>query len=202
MTWLNCLADPDAVFIADKSVLINLNATGRAADILGGLPCRFAVPENVSAELENGRRNGYRDADALDELCKQGHAHRVGLGKDALIVYESLIDGSTLRTLDDGEAATIGCAVELSGIALIDERKARLLCSEMYPELAVVSTAGLLTCDPVRSLLGESGQADALLKALRIARMRVPKELVSRVCGIIGPEEAALCTSLPRKALA
>ncbi|QYX56526.1 hypothetical protein K1T73_15990 [Roseovarius sp. SCSIO 43702] len=199
MTWLNCLADPDAVFIADTSVLINLNATGRAADILGGLPCRFAVPENVSAELENGRRNGYHDADALDELCKQGHAHRVNLGEDALTVYESLIDGSTLRTLDDGEASTIGCAVELSGVALIDERKARLLCSEMYPELAVVSTAGLLTSDLVRNLLEESGQANALLNALRIARMRVPKELVSRVCEIIGPEAAMSCTSLPRE---
>lgn len=202
MTWLNCLADPDAIFIADTSVLINLNATGRAAEILGGLPSRFAVPENVSAELENGRRKGYRDADALDELCQQGHAHRVGLGKDAFAVYERLVDGSTLRTLDDGEAATIGCAIELSGVALIDERKARLLCSEMYPELAVVSTAGLLTCDPVRLLLGESGQADAVLKALRIARMRVPKELVSRVCGIIGPEAVRSCTSLPRKAWA
>lgn len=202
MNWLSCLDDPDAVFIADTSVLINLNATGRAADILGGFSCCFAVPENVSAELENGRQNGYRDADALDELCQMGHARRVDLGEDALAVYARLVDGSTLRTLDDGEAATIGCAIELSGIALIDERKASVLCAEMYPQLTVVSTAGLLTSDPVRRLLGESGQADILLKALRLARMRVPQELMAKVCEIIGPKAATSCTSLPRKARA
>ena len=202
MTWLNCLADPNAVFVADTSVLISLNATGRTADVFGSCPCKFVVPDNVSAELENGRRNGYRDADALDELCQHGHARRVDLGSAALRVYESLVDGSTLRTLDDGEAATIGCAVELAGVALIDERKARLLCSENYPELTVVSTAGLLLCDPVKSILGESGQAAALLDALQKARMRVPKELVAAVCRVIGPDAAMGCTSLPRSYIA
>ena len=202
MTWLNYLADPDAVFVADTSVLISLNATGKTADVFGGLPCQFVVPENVSAELENGRQNGYRDADVLEELCRDGNVRCVGLGAAALEVYESLVDGSTLRTLDDGEAATIGCAVELAGVALIDERKARLLCSEDYPELTVVSTAGLLLCDPVKSILGERGQAEALLKALQQARMRVPKELVDAVCRVIGPDAAMGCTSLPRSYVA
>lgn len=202
MTWLNCLADPDAVFVADTSVLISLNATGRTADVFGSLPCQFVVPDNVSAELENGRRNGYRDADVLEELCQHGHVRCVDLGTTAFKVYESLVDGSTLRTLDDGEAATVGCAVELAGVALIDERKARLLCSEDYPELPVVSTAGLLLCDPVKSILGESGQVEALLDALQKARMRVPNELISAVCNVIGPDAAMRCKSLPRSCLA
>ena len=202
MTWLNYHADPDAVFVADTSVLISLNATGRTADVFGGLPCQFVVPENVSAELENGRRNGYRDADVLEELRRDGDVRCVGLGTAALEVYESLVDGSTLRTLDDGEAATIGCAVELSGVALIDERKARFLCSENYPELMVVSTAGLLLCDPVKRILGESGQAAALLDALQKARMRVPNELLSAVCSVIGPDAAMRCTSLSRSRIA
>ena len=198
MTWLSYLGNADAVFVADTSVLINLNASGRSADILGSFPCRFAVPDNVAVELENGRSNGHSDADMFDALCNAGHVDRVALGKVALGIYESLIDGSTLRTLDDGEAATLGCAVEHSAIALIDERKARLLCSDMYPELTVVSSAELLTSDPILHLLGQQGQIDALHNALRIARMRVPKELVDKVVEIIGPEAAASCTSLPR----
>lgn len=198
MTWLSSLADPKAVFVADTSVLINLNATGCAASILGGLTCGFAVAENVCAELENGRRNGHTDAEALEALCRMRLIDRVALREAGAAVYESLIDGSTLRTLDDGEAATIGCAVDLSGLALIDERKARSLCSELFPNLKVVSTAELLLSDAVLHLLGETGRAEAMANALLQARMRVPQTLANRVRTVVGEARAAACRSLPK----
>jgi len=198
MNWLSSLADPKAVFVADTSVLINLNATGCAAKILGGLACGFAVTENVCAELENGRRNGHTDADALKALWRMRLVDRVALGEAGAAVYETLIDGSTLRTLDDGEAATIGCAVELSGLALIDERKAGNLCAELFPKLEVVSTAELLLSDAVLHLLGETARAEAISNALLRARMRVPKTLASRVRAVVGEARAAACRSLPK----
>ena len=113
-------------------------------------------------------------------------------------IYELLIDGSTLRTLDDGELATIAYAKETGGIALIDERKARTLCAKSFPGLVVVCTAELLMHDAVAGALGARGQADALANAILGARMRVPQEHLARVAAIIGSERAALCASLPR----
>ncbi|MEC7763728.1 MAG: hypothetical protein VX874_17625 [Pseudomonadota bacterium] len=198
MTWSRSLADPEAVFVADTSVFINLNASGYAAEILGGLKCNFVVPANVRLELENGRKNGHKDADALVMLQQRRLIEEAALGEAGEPIYGSLIDGSTARTLDDGEAATIGCAVDLSGLALIDERKALSLCAELFPDLPVVSTTELLLADDVLNLLGENGRAEAIANALLRARMRVPKPLASRVRALIGDERAAACRSLPK----
>jgi len=117
-------------------------------------------------------------------------------------VYASLIDGSTLHTLDDGEAATIAHTHEISGIALIDERKARSLCAVSFPKLAIVPTVELLMHDAIATALGAKWQADAVANALTRARMQVPPEQVAKVCALIGPERAAQCASLPKVARA
>jgi predicted nucleic acid-binding protein len=198
MSSSSFLSNPRASLIADASVVINLNATARAADIIKAVPNPFMVTENACVELEAGIRNGHRDYTVLLELIDAGHVRRVHLGKAAMSVYESLIDGSAVRTLDDGEAATIACAQEISGIALIDERKARTLCAGCFPGLAVVCSAELLMHDAVAIALGAREQADALANAISGARMRVPQEHLARVRTMIGPERAALCASLPR----
>lgn len=53
---------------ADASTVINLNATGRARDIVQALGSRFVVVDVVQAELDAGRRSGRRDADLLNGL--------------------------------------------------------------------------------------------------------------------------------------
>jgi predicted nucleic acid-binding protein len=198
MSSSNFLSNPRASLIADASVVINLNATARAAEIIKAIPNPFIVMENACAELEAGIRNGHRDHEWLLELIDAGHVRRARLGTASMPVYESLIDGSTLRTLDDGEAATIAYAQEISGVALIDERKARTLCANSFPGLVVACTAEFLMHDAITAALGEQRQADALVNALNGARMRVPPEHLARVRAMIGPERAALCPSLPR----
>jgi predicted nucleic acid-binding protein len=190
--------NPRASLIADASVVINLNATARAADIIKAVPNPFIVTENACAELEAGLRNGHRDHALVLELIDAGHMQRAYLNAASMPIYESLIDGSTVRTLDDGEAATIAHAKEISGIALIDERKARTICAGSFPGLVVACTVELLMHDAVAAALGVQGQADAIANALNGARMRVPPEHLDRVRTMIGPERAALCTSLPR----
>jgi hypothetical protein len=122
---------------------------------------------------------------------------RTPLGNPGTLVYETLIDGSTMQTLDDGEAATIARASETSGVALTDERKARTLCGRSFPGLLVACTVEFLMHDAIGLALGAQGQADAVANALSGARMRVPPEYVVRLRAMIGPERAALCNSLP-----
>lgn len=191
---------PHIALIADASVVINLNATGRAADIIKALGSPFFVTENASAELANGSTKGHRDHDHLHELIDTGFVRILSMQSTGLRIYESLIEGSTAVTLDDGEAATIACAHEISGIALIDERKARTICRNSFPALPVLCTAELLIHNLIAEGLGADGQADALVKALTIARMRVPPELLPPVTNLIGAERAASCLSLPKTA--
>jgi predicted nucleic acid-binding protein len=202
MSSSNFPSDHRTVLVADASVVINLNATGHAHAIITAFPNRWAVTANALAELVAGMRNGHDDARALQALIDAGAVDLVGLGDNGSAVYETLIDGSALHTLDDGEAATIGYAHEVGGIALIDERKAMSLCAARFPEMQVVSTVQLLLDEAVVRVLGQQGHVDALLSALQKARMRVPSDQLSRILTLIGEKSAASCLSLPKAARA
>src|ERR1035441_3040681 len=96
---------------ADASIVINLNATGCARDIVQALPHKFAVVDVVQGELEDGRRNGRHDADLLNRLAADGLLEIVQLDEAATAHFESLVIGPAITTLDDGEAATIAYAI-------------------------------------------------------------------------------------------
>ena len=200
MSSSSFLTDTRVKLVADASVIINLNATHRAAAIIKAVPNSFVVTDNACSELEMGARNGHHDHRQLVELIDAGVIERVRLGAADGAIYELLIDGSALRTLDDGEAATIAYAHRKACIPLIDERKARTLCAASFPGLVVASTAELLMHDSIAAAIGAQDQADALVNALTAARMRVPPEHLERLIAIIGPDRAALCASLPRAA--
>ena len=178
--------------------MINLNATQYAAQIIRAFPIPMRVTENACAELKEGVRNGHRDYERLVELIEAGLVCPVPIDTASAKVYESLIDGAALRTLDDGEAATIAHAHVARCVALIDERKARSLCAASFPDVVVACTAELLIHDAVAAALGAEYQAQALVNALSNARMRVPPEHLGRVTAIIGAERAAMCPSLPK----
>lgn len=200
MSLSSFLTDTRVRLVADASVIINLNATACAAAIIKAVPNSFVVTENACTEIEMGARNGHDDHRQLVELIGAGLIERVRLGAAGAATYESLIDGSALKTLDDGEAATIAYAHRNACIPVIDERKARTLCAASFPGLAVASTAELLMHKSIAAAIGAQGQADALVNTLTAARMRVPLELLEQLMAIIGPDRAALCASLPRVA--
>ncbi len=184
--------------VIDASVVINLNATGCAGEILGAFPNPFSVTDVALGELAKGERSGHRDSHHLRELVDRGIVGLEQLGTAGQATFASLVEGSAIATLDDGEAATIARAIEVGGIAVIDERKARIICENRYPELAVVSTADLLIDQIVRDALGHNGQIDAIVAALQGARMRVPPSRIANVVDIIGNERALSCNSLPK----
>ena len=105
MRPLSCLSEASALLVADTSVVINLNATGCAAQILEALPYRIVILDSVKAELEFGRQRGRSDANRTGALISGEHLKIVRLGDKGLEVFESLVVGSAAETLDDGEAA-------------------------------------------------------------------------------------------------
>lgn len=198
MSSSNFLTDPRTILVADASVVINLNATGCARAIITAIPNRWAVTTNALAELVYGTRNGHDDARAIQKLIETGVIELVALGDTGGKVYETLTDGSALRTLDDGEAATIGYAHEVGGIALIDERKAMKLCADFFPDLIIIPSVQLLLHKAVVQALGPKGHVNALLGALQKARMRVPRDQIGQVVAILGEKRASTCRSLPK----
>jgi predicted nucleic acid-binding protein len=200
MSSSSFLFSPNVSLVADASVVINLNATDCAAEIIKAISSPFLVTDNACIELESGAGNGHRDHELLVGLIDAGLVRRVSLAKSSIPIYESLIDGTARQTLDDGEAATIAYAHEVGGAALIDERKARKLCTTSFPQLALTSTVELLMHQSVAAALGAEKRLDALTRALTHARMRVAPEHLVQVTQMLGPERSAVCVSLPKAA--
>lgn len=198
MTSSSFLIKPQHIIVADASVMINLHATGRARDIIQAIPNRYAVTINAMAELESGTKNGHDDARQLQALVDSGLVDLVCLSEEAGLTYERLIQGHASSTLDDGEAATVGHALQIGGLAVLDERKARNLCAREFASLDLGCTADILLHESVEIALGAQGQVMAILQALRRGRMRVPADKIDQIVTLIGPENAAGCSSIPK----
>ena len=191
--------DSMPAMVADASAVISLVASGAARELLGGLPSVLRVPKVVVQELETGRSK-WTTSDSLALLIADGCIEVVELDEAGSDHFESLVVGSAVDTLDDGEAATIAYALTSGSVAIIDERKACRICEERFPHLVVQSAVSLLTGTVAERVLGGTGVGDALFNALTSGRMRVRLQDVERVIAIIGPERVAQCTSLPSRA--
>jgi predicted nucleic acid-binding protein len=197
MIWSEFRAEADGELIADASVVIGLNASGQARQILELTPARVFVPDNARRELEIGKQFGHDDSALLEDLISAGLASYVGLDGAAITVYEALIDGSFGETLDDGEASVIALASVRGAVALLDERRARRICAARFPNVVQGCTAQWLLG---AHALGAEAHQSAMIDALRKGRMRVPMEFVDGVVTLIGHEAASECSSLPRTA--
>lgn len=185
------------LLVVDTSIVINLNATGCAKQILDALPQRVVVVDVVVGELESGKSKGRGDAAMLADLAETGVVTVASLGESALSQFESLVVGASAETLDDGEAATIAYAIETNSCVIIDERKAMRICSSRFPHIQLGCTLDLLSHQAVQRALGQLRLADALHKALLSARMRVLPHYMNWVVNLIGNERAAACRCLP-----
>lgn len=186
------------VITADASTIINLNASGRAKGIVQAIESKFVVVDVVLGELEDGRRNGRRDADLLSELVADSVFELVRLDDVATQHFEGLVVGTAIETLDDGEAATIAYALSNGVSAAIDERKATSICAQRFPHLSLCSTVDILARPEVERALGREELSDAVFQSLFHGRMRVLPHCIDWVMNLIGPERSALCKSLPR----
>lgn len=191
------LIDPAGILVADTSTIINVNATGCGQEIIRALPNKLVIVDVVRGELDEGRRLGRRDAEQLDELVGIGLVDIVKLDDAALMHFEKLVIGPAVATLDDGEAATIAYAFRQGAVAVLDERKATRICAELFPSLQTNCSVDILAHPDVERCLGKKGLAQAVFNALYQGRMRVFGQHVEWVVGLIGKDQAAVCSSLP-----
>jgi predicted nucleic acid-binding protein len=191
------LADAPTPLIADASVWINLVATGRIEAHLSTLHCSISITSIALRELERGRVKGRQTADKLSELIRSDRVLVEPFSSDTGDIFMTLVSGPASETLDDGEAATLTCALASKARAVIDERKATAIAARRFPQLAVISTTDLLLHPTARIELGEEITANSIFKALQNARMRVPEHHLQEVCLLLGPERTSQCLSLP-----
>lgn len=198
MRFSPLLNDPTCILIVDASAAISITACAYASQIVNAIPNRLIVPDVVVSELVSGKHKGRTNAEQLCNLIENDQLDVTTMGNMAVSHFVDLVIGPAQDTLDDGEAATIACALENSGIPLIDERKARRICDERYPNLPYGCTVDIFAHPDVREALGDVDLAQALFNALTEARMRVLPQHEDWVVNLIGPENAASCRSLSR----
>lgn len=185
--------------VIDASVAINLNASGSAAQILRAHPGTFVITGNVVGELARCGRTGRDDRALTAALIAGGDLNHVRLHGGALDRFEVLTIGDAADTLDDGEAATIAYAAEISGVALVDERKARRICAKQFPSVPLLSTVDIFREETVARALGRAALLNAVDKALRHARMHVAPTDREWALELLGDELAAIHPTLSRR---
>jgi predicted nucleic acid-binding protein len=188
--------DRHVSLVADTSVIINLNATGLASEVLRTLNVVLLASTVVRGELIVDRNNGRHDGGLAADLVASGQLEFREFDEQGEDLFEALVTGSAEATLDDGEAATLALAMSAGLPAAIDERKANRIAAERFPEMRLLSTAELLSSEILISSLGVEAVATAVFTALRDARMAVPELHHPWVADLLG-EKISECRSLP-----
>jgi hypothetical protein len=189
-------SDPSSSLVIDTSVAISLVASRIGADVLQALARATYMVDIAVGELDRGQR-GVEVMAILKDWQRARLLTEIGLGSDALELFEDFVSGAAAETLDDGEAATLAHACVIGAVAVIDEGKARRIAGERHPALALASTIDLLLHPAADRALGRDAIAQGVFLALKDARTRVPPEHHETVRSLIGSERAGLCHSLP-----
>lgn len=195
MSWASSLVNNMQTLILDTSVLINLHACSSGKQILAAVPNAKTVAKIVVYELENETSRNIGQHGFLQDLLSENIVTAVDLTDVELEMFASLT--SIPPSLDDGEAATIAIASSRAFLPIIDERKGRSRASSMMPGINAGWSLDLLLNAWVVSELGEATTAEAVYRALRHGRMRIPSEAADYVIELIGRDRARECTCLP-----
>ncbi len=196
MTYSSSLDKDLRPIVLDTSVLINIHASSHGKSILNSLPNNVLVPDLVASELcyEIGKTDGAYEF--TQDLAASGDIDLITMGTEELEIYSSLVSGD--HSLDDGESATIAIAATQQCIPVIDERKGRRQAKIRCPSALPAWSVDLLCHPEVINALGSDHSRDAIYLALREGRMRIHEDHCDYVVGLISPQRAIECNSLPR----
>lgn len=185
--------------VLDASVLINLLGSGHVEMVLGALKGSSTMVDRTFREVLKDPSGRMPSAADRQSLVDQGLLRVETLNAEAIELFLDLV--SAPDTLDDGEAATIAFAVLEGAVAVLDERRARRIVRERFPELRLDSTAGLLRRLNDEHRLPPETIRDILFAALQKARMAIVAEEMDWAIRTLGIERARQCPSIPRRAL-
>ena len=197
---ISASVDPIQTVVLDASVAINLLGTGVSRDILSVVPWRVVIERRAQREI---RRHPIDGCDLVAELHAwelNGWAGMVSLRADMRQTFDELTSGSLIKTLDDGEAATIAYAVGDSEhtAPVIDEKKATRIFQQRWPNRRLLETADIFRALVKAELVSKRLASDAVYSALTHARMHVSHRMRPWVVDLIGTSRAAACPSLGR----
>jgi predicted nucleic acid-binding protein len=187
------------MLVLDASVLINLLGSGHVEVVLRAWKGSVVMVDRTFREVlrdPSGRMPSVADRQFLVD---QGLIRVEALNSEAVELFVDLV--SAPDALDDGEAATIAFAVIAEAVAVLDERRARRIVRERFPELALDSTAGLLRRLNEDHCLLPDTIREVLFAALQKARMSIVAEEMNWAIRTLGVERARQCPSIPRSAL-
>jgi len=161
--------------VLDASVWINLLATEQPWTILGafGSPC--ITPEEVVREIKRNPVTQQVYSLERHPLRRQDKIKVVELGAEEIDLFLSLVAQDSADALGDGEAAAIAIAQVRKCAIALDDRKARRIVRERYPQTTVMMTVDILRAPSVVTRLGEEASKSAFEKAKQFGRMYVPK---------------------------
>lgn len=195
MTYSSSLSNDLRPLIFDTSVLINLNACAYGERILTAVPNRIIVPQVVAGELEHETSRKHGQHEFLHGLITGTMVTLEKMTDGEKVLFANLVSGSP--SLGDGEAATIAISAERQLLPLIDDRKARTLAIDVLRGQEPSWSLDLFRHESVISALGDTSAVDALYRALRDGRMRIPIESTENIVDLLGSERARECTCLP-----
>lgn len=193
MTYSSCLNNRNCDLILDTSVFINLIGSGACGQILEALPNRVLVASPALEELIPNPDRSRDDRTAIEKQIHLGRVQIAELEPNEWERFETLITAPD-RPLGDGEAATIAVAEQRGALAVIDEKRARIVVREA----TFASSVDIFAHDAIKSALGKLGHTQSVYNALKQSRMSVREEQAAWVVSLIGLGRASECNSLPR----
>ncbi len=161
--------------ILDASAAINLLGSGDMPGVLHALGSVCVMEERTFREVKRHPIPGYDHMPVLDGLRKGGLLKVERMRSDEYETYLTLIQGSIVTRLDDGESA----AIALTGRGypvILDERKARGVVSKGFPGVQCCSTLRMLLTAGKRGGRTLEWVQQLVLSARLHARLGVPPE--------------------------
>ena len=174
---MNFLLDefPKGSLVLDASVIINLLGSGGASDILGALQVQCLVEKRTLEEITRHPIPGLYHEQELTKLQELGLIQVHRMSAEEYRIYLELVSGPSTDNLDDGESAAIAVAsCQRLGIVL-DERKARRIQCNRFPDLAVTSSLRLFISAGLRGDWPLTRVRDIVYAARNFSRMNIVK---------------------------
>ena len=137
--------------VLDASAIINLLGCGAAERVLRSLGYACIVEERVLAEIVYHPVPGADHAHEVEALLAAGLLSMHRMSDSEYNVYLGLTSVGGVGGLGVGESAAIAVASQRQLAVVLDDRKARRLCSTRMPGLAVVSTLKLFVAAAYRA---------------------------------------------------
>lgn len=162
-----------SILLNDASVLLNLLATGCFEAIATAINKQFAICTSVEAEVRSLRdpETGKMIPVDIKPFFQSGILRLLeleGEQEEALYVEQAAI-------VDDGEAMSLAIASVRSLEVAIDDRKARRLAGERFPELCLWTTPEILKLWAEQSKCSKAILCSTILSIEAAARYFPPR---------------------------